>query len=69
MLPPEDREKKKALQKQIAAEGRRAYAYTVNIAPRALACLVATECGQALAIYFEPDERMKRILTEGKKED
>lgn len=61
-LPPSDREAIKKLKKTLAAEGRKLFAYTTNIAPTNLACLVATECGQPLAVFFEPDERLAEIL-------
>lgn len=61
-LPPSDREANKKLKKELAAEGRRLFSYTVNIHPPALTCLVATECGQPLAIFLEPDGRLAELL-------
>ena len=62
LLPPDQQAKKKALKKELLREGRKLFSYTVNLNPSALACLVATECGQSLAIFFEPDETMLGLL-------
>ena len=60
-----ERDRKKALKKELSANGRKLFAYTVNIAPASVCYLVATECGQPLAICFEPDEQLLRVLGAG----
>ena len=57
-----ERERASALKKALSAEGRKLFSYTVNLAPASVCYLVATECGQPLAILFEPDERLLRML-------
>jgi len=57
-----ERERKKALKKELRAGGRRLFDYTVNLAPAKVCYLSATECGQEVAICFEPDGQMLRLL-------
>lgn len=54
--------RQKALKKELKKEGRHLFFYTVNLLPSSVCYLVATECGQPLAICFEPDERMLKML-------
>ena len=58
----EERERNKTLKKELRQGDRRLFSYTVNLAPASICYLVATECGQPLAICFEPDGQMLRIL-------
>ncbi len=62
VLKADDRARAKALKKELRAEGRKLYFYTVNLAPSSLCYLVATECGQPLAVVLEPDETLLEML-------
>ena len=57
-----ERDRRKTLKKELRANGRTLFSYTVNLAPTKVCYLSATECGQAVAICFEPDERLLQML-------
>ena len=62
VLSAEDRARAKTLKKELRAEGRKLFFYTVNLTPSSLCYLVATECGQPLVVALEPDETLLEIL-------
>ncbi len=57
-----ERDRRKALKKELRANRRTLFTYTVNLALAKVSFLSATECGQAVAICFEPDEQLLRML-------
>ena len=65
VLSADDRARAKTLKKELRAEGRKLYFYTVNLAPSSLCYLVATECSQPLVVVLEPDETLLKMLGKG----
>ena len=58
-----DRARRDALKKEFRAEGRKTFYYTVNLMPPSLCYVIATECGEPLAVIIEADERLKELMT------
>lgn len=58
-----DRDRRDALKKELRATGRKTFYYTVNLMPQSLCYVIATECGEPLAVIIEPDERLMEMLT------
>ena len=57
-----ERDRQRTLKKELFANGYKLFTYTTNLAPAQVAYLVATECGQQVAICFEPDAQMLKML-------
>ncbi len=57
-----DRARRDALKKEIKTENRKSFYYTVNLMPSSLCYVIATECGEPLAVIIEADERLMEML-------
>ena len=57
-----DRVRHEALKKELRAENRKLFYYTVTLMPPSLCYVIATECGEPLAVAIEPDERLMEML-------